>query len=398
MNNTKNPDITWGGSWSVWTGESDRHHGGTKTEANTGATVTYTFTGTGIEVYSQKHSNFSSFDISIDGEDKGNFSLAGSGTGDDQQLVAEFKELENGEHTIVMTAVNRDGKTQVNLDYFKVFKAVTGHIVDKSELQTEIEEHSNKVEANYTTETWSEFKAAYNNAVSVMNNDEATVENVTNALVNLSEKANRLVAQELQGPVIPDNAKVEAIGVESKILVLTWPSIDEASIYEVYEGETKIGETVNNYYRVNDLTADTKYNFTITAVNEAGKSTAFEAITVKTELALDTERPSNIEEIAVEEANKVMENEDTTEKEVAKAEENLKSAISQLEIASKDTTNSGTNNGSNNKDKGQTTSNSKLPKTGGTNAIYIVIVGAALVIAGGAFMFNRKKKFDNTSK
>ena len=44
-----------------------------------------------------------------------------------------------------------------------------------------------------------------------------------------------------------------------------------ASIYEVYEGETKIGETVNNYYRVNDLTADTEYNFTVKAVNEAGK-------------------------------------------------------------------------------------------------------------------------------
>ena len=131
----KNPDITWGGNWSVWAGEADRHHGGTKTEATTGSTVTYTFTGTGIEVYSQKHSNFSSFDISIDGEDKGNFSLAGSGTGDDQQLVAAFKELENGEHTIVMTAVDRGGKTQVNLDYFKVFKAITSNVVDKSELQ-----------------------------------------------------------------------------------------------------------------------------------------------------------------------------------------------------------------------------------------------------------------------
>ena len=728
MDNTKNPDITWGGNWSVWAGESDRHHGGTKTEATTGSTVTYTFTGTGIEVYSQKHSNFSSFDISIDGEDKGNFSLAGSGTGDDQQLVAAFKELENGEHTIVMTAVDRGGKTQVNLDYFKVFKAITSNVVDKSELQTEIESHSNKAEANYTAETWNQFKAAYDNAVAVMNNDDATVENVTSSLAALREKANGLVAQEAQGPVIPDSAKIEAIGVESKTLVLTWTSIDGASIYEVYEGETKIGETVNNYYRVNDLTADTEYNFTVKAVNEAGKSTAFESITVKTELAVDTERPSNIEEIsveatsktsaeiswseatdnvgvvgykvyvngalkdkvdglnytlegleegakytvkvvaidaagntslvpisvsfvigdeevpptetvdkselqavvdsaellikddytaetwanlesalekanivlvnedatnedvatakaeleeaikaleekeedtenvfkmhltiaveeaekvseadlenvvpavvkefkaalaeakellvnnkatqeevnasfdrlskvmqmlsfnkgdktqlvsliekiealdsskyiaktweslatvleaskavvadenaleeevaksyegllreflklrlkpnkdalndlinkaqsldsskytreswravekAVEEADKVMKNEDATEKEIAKAEENLKSAISDLKIASNDTTNSETNNGSNNKDDDKTTSNSKLPKTGGTNTVYILIVGAILVIAGGAFMFTRKKKSDNSLK
>ena len=196
MNNTKNTDITWGGDWSVWTGESDRHHGGTKTESTTGATVTYTFTGTGIEIYSQKHANYASFDISIDSESKGNFSLEGSSTGDDQQLIAAFNELENGEHTIVMTAINRDGKDQVNLDYFKVFKDVTGDIVDKSELQTEIEAHSNKVEANYTSETWSEFKAAYDNAVDVNNNDDVIAENVTSAIVALREKANGLVPQE----------------------------------------------------------------------------------------------------------------------------------------------------------------------------------------------------------
>lgn len=585
MDNTKNPDITWSDNWSVWNGEADRHHGGTKTESTTGATITYKFTGTGIEVYSQKHANFASFDISIDSEDKGNFSLDGSSSGDDQQLVAAFKELENGEHTIVMKAVDRDGKNQVNLDYFKVFKAINGDIVDKSELQTEIEAHSNKVEANYTSETWSEFKAAYDKAVEVMNDDDSTDEHVTSALEVLREKANELVAQEAQGPEIPDSAKVEAVGVESKTLVLTWPSIDGASIYEVYEGETKVGETVNNYYRVNDLTADTEYNFTVKAVNEAGKATAFESITVKTELAVDIERPSNIESIsvkttsktsaevswskatdnigvvgykvyvngtfkaeveglnyilegldegvkyivkivaidkagntslipasarfiigdeevpptenkgdkaqlisliekiealdssnyiektweklakvleeskavvadenaseeevsksydsllrvylelrlkpnkdslndlikkaqsldsskytkaswssvekAVEEANKVIENEDATEQEVAKAEENLNIAISALEIASNDSTNSATNNGSNNKEDGKTTSNSKLPKTGGTNAVYILIVGAALVVTGGVFMFTRKKKSDNTPK
>ena len=585
MDNTKNPNIEWDGNWKVWNGESNRHHGGTKTEATTGETITYKFTGTGIAVYSQKHSDFSSFDISIDGEAKGNFSLDGSGSGDDQQLVAEFKGLENGEHTIFMKAVDRDGKTKVNLDYFKVFKAINGNIVDKSELQTEIEEQSNKVEANYTEETWSEFKAAYDKAVEVMNDDNSTDENVTSALAELKEKANGLVAQEAQGPEIPSSAKVEAIGVESKTLVLTWPSIDGASIYEVYKGETKVGETANNYYRVNELTADTEYNFTVKAVNEAGKATAFEAITVKTESAVDIERPSNIEEVsvevtsktsakvswseatdnigvvgykvyvngtfkaeveglnyilegldegvkytvkivaidkagnaslipasasfiigdeevpptegngdktqlisliekierldssnyiaktweklatvleeskavaadenasaeevsksydnllrtflelrlkpnkdalnelikkvqsldsskytkeswsyvekAVEEANKVMENEDATEEEVAKAEENLNIAISALEIASNDSTNSATNNGSNNKEDGKTTSNSKLPKTGGTNAVYILIVGAALVVTGGVFMFTRKKKSDNTPK
>ena len=47
----------------------------------------YTFTGTGVEVYSQKHANFASFDIFIDNENMGKYSLEGSGSGDNQQLV-----------------------------------------------------------------------------------------------------------------------------------------------------------------------------------------------------------------------------------------------------------------------------------------------------------------------
>lgn len=299
MDNTKNPDITWDGSWSVWNGESSRHHGGTKTEAKTGAAITYTFTGTEIEVYAQKHENFSSFDISIDNEKQGNFSLAGSSTGDDQALVAAFKDLGEGEHTIHMVAVDRAGKVQVNLDYFKVFKPVTSEIVDKSALQSEIEEQSNKAEPNYTVETWDEFKVAYENAVNVMNNDNSTETDVADALANLKQKAAELVGQEAPGPVIPEEAKVTAIGVESKTLMLTWPQIDGAVKYEVYLGAVKIGETSNNFFRVSELTPNTDYRFVVKAVSEVGKTTAFNEYNVKTALAADTERPSNIDNINV---------------------------------------------------------------------------------------------------
>ena len=301
---TKNSNITWYGSWSVWAGEPTKHHGGTKTEANTGAKITYKFNGTGIEVYSQKHFNFSSFDISIDGQNKGNFSLEGSGSGDNQQLVASFKDLSNGEHTIVMTAVDRSGKKQVNLDYFKVFKSVDSNIVDKSELQTEIEAHSDKVKSSYTSQTWDEFKKAYDNAVTVNNNDDSTMENVRDAIANLRDKAGKLVEQEAQNPVIPEGSEVEAIGVETKTLVLTWPSIDGASKYEIYKGETKIGETTDNYYRVNELTPNTEYSFTVKVINESGKSTSFKAIKVKTQVPMDTERPINVSDISVEEISK----------------------------------------------------------------------------------------------
>ena len=126
---TTNNAITWHGTWTNWAGEREKHHGGTKTESkNTsdavGSYFEYTFNGTGVEVYSQKHANFASFDVYIDGEKIGNYSLEGSSNGDNQQLIFSKKNLENGEHTIKCVAVERDGKYQINLDYLKIFHQV----------------------------------------------------------------------------------------------------------------------------------------------------------------------------------------------------------------------------------------------------------------------------------
>ena len=68
----RNDAISWSGSeWSTWAGEPEKHHGKTKTEVpstgnQAGKYFEYTFTGTGIEVYAQKHANFASYDVSID--------------------------------------------------------------------------------------------------------------------------------------------------------------------------------------------------------------------------------------------------------------------------------------------------------------------------------------------
>lgn len=122
----KNSDINWYGQWSTWAGEANRHHGATKTESyNIGDSISYTFEGTGIEVYTQKHEDFGSYDIAIDDVKKGNFSLEGSHEGDDQQLLSSFKNLSNDSHTIVLTNVARGDKTKVNLDYFKILKSYT---------------------------------------------------------------------------------------------------------------------------------------------------------------------------------------------------------------------------------------------------------------------------------
>lgn len=169
-----NNAITWHGTWTNWAGEREKHHGGTKTESkNTsdavGSYFEYTFNGTGVEVYSQKHANFASFDVYIDSAKIENRSLEGSSNGDNQQLIFSKKDLENREHTIKCVAVERDGKYQINLDYLKIFSPGEGVAVDKAELQTSVEAGAALVKSEYDETNWNAFMEAYDAAVAVMN-------------------------------------------------------------------------------------------------------------------------------------------------------------------------------------------------------------------------------------
>lgn len=113
----------------------------------------YTFTGTGVEVYSQKHANFASFDIFIDNENMGKYSLEGSGSGDNQQLVFSKTDLANDEHTIKCAAAERDGKYQVNLDYLKIFSPGEGVAVDKAELRHQLRQEQHLLNQNMMRQT-----------------------------------------------------------------------------------------------------------------------------------------------------------------------------------------------------------------------------------------------------
>ena len=176
---TKNSAITWNGAWSNWAGEQTKHHGGTKTETGNdssaaGSYFKYTFNGTGVEVYSQKHANFASFDIYVDNVKIGNYSLNGSSSGDNQQLIFSKTDLTNGEHTIKCVAVARDGKYQVNLDYLKILSPGEGVTADKSALQTSIETGAALTKSAYEETKWNAFKTAYDAAVEAMNAADAT--------------------------------------------------------------------------------------------------------------------------------------------------------------------------------------------------------------------------------
>ena len=267
---TTNNAITWHGTWTNWAGEREKHHGGTKTESkNTsdavGSYFEYTFNGTGVEVYSQKHANFASFDVYIDGAEIGKYSLEGSSNGDNQQLIFSEKNLENREHTIKCVAAERDGKYQINLDYLKIFSPGEGVAVDKAELQTSVEAGAALVKSEYDETNWNAFMEAYDAAVAVMNDADATPENVA-----AKKEALDAAIEALGAPKVPtvEGQTGSAVLVESKKVVLKWDKVPGAAKYKVVDEENGINEIVSGTtVTLESLKPGITYNFKVYALN-----------------------------------------------------------------------------------------------------------------------------------
>ena len=273
----KNSEIKWNGAWSNWAGEQTKHHGGTKTESGNassaeGSYFEYTFHGTGVEVYSQKHANFASFDIYVDNEKIGNNSLNGSSSGDNQQLIFSKTNLTNGEHTIKCVAVARDGKYQVNLDYLKILSPGEGVTVDKSALQTSIETGSALTKSAYDKTKWNAFKTAYDAAVETMNDAGAEQTDVDAKKAALDEAITALGTPAV--PVVEDQTG-SAVLVESTKVVLKWDKVSGAAQYRVSDTKNGIEMTVSGTAAtLENLTPGTTYNFKVYALSNAGEASA----------------------------------------------------------------------------------------------------------------------------
>lgn len=274
---TKNSEIKWSGTWSNWAGEQTKHHGGTKTETGNdssaaGSYFEYTFNGTGVEVYSQKHANFASFDIYVDNAKIDNYSLNGSSSGDNQQLIFSKTDLTNGEHTIKCVAVARDGKYQVNLDYLKILSPGEGVTVDKSALQTSIETGSALTKSAYEETKWNAFKKAYDAAVETMNDAGAEQTDVDAKKAALDEAITALGTPAV--PVVEDQTG-SAVLVESTKVVLKWDKVSGAAQYRVSDTENGIEMTVSGTAAtLENLTPGTTYNFKVYALSNAGEASA----------------------------------------------------------------------------------------------------------------------------
>ena len=250
---TLNPNITWNGNWSVWSGEKtngvNKYHGNSKADANAnGAYFEYTFTGTGIAYYAQMHSNQGTMNVKIgaadaneaDMEDLGEFSFNdGSANGTPQKEVFSKRGLEPGTYKVRFTRTSAN--KGINFDFLKVYSLGedTAVTVDKAELQNQLERKAGLTATDYSAEKWSAYCEAYNTAVAVMNKAAATEEEVT-AQVTALEKAYTVLTTKV------DKTALNAAINEATELVAQTGTYTTASLAELQKALDAAKELATN--------------------------------------------------------------------------------------------------------------------------------------------------------
>ena len=181
-----------------------------------------------------------------------------------------FLKQINDEHTIKCAAAERDGKYQVNLDYLKIFSPGEGVAVDKAELQTSVEAGAALVKSEYDETDWNAFMEAYNAAVAVMNDADATEETVAKKKEALDAAITALGAPKV--PTVEEQTG-SAVLVESKKVVLKWDKVPGAVQYKVVDSENGIEKKVSGTtVTLENLKPGTTYNFKVYAQNSADVS------------------------------------------------------------------------------------------------------------------------------
>lgn len=285
---------------------------------------------------------------------------------------------------------------------------------NKSELQNLYNENKDRLEEIYTSESWVSFKAELDNSMVVLENKEATQEVVDEALNKLTNVIDKL--QIMKGDKTELKKIVETIKVldESKYIASTWSNLtaELEKAKKVIENEDAVESEVNDaynklvkvYLELRLIVDKTKLQ---ELINEA------EAIDV----SKYTEVSIAILNEKVQELKSILNDKEATQEVVNEASKALEKVLDNLELVKADD-NETTSTPGDTETKPATpkptvppTSNaidlanstitiagnnkvkedkaSKLPNTGGTSAIGVIL--SALMITGAGVFLRRKK-------
>lgn len=301
----QNPDFTFEGSgWGTWP-EIGCYNDSKIDAFHAGSQVSYTFTGSGVELYAPSNINYGTVEIYIDG----NLEETVNMNGNDVKIVKHFSkmDLSNSQHTIkcVVTAADAGGAAIAGFDYLEIFRPDPDSVplADKSELQEIILSNAENYEEKYTKDSWEPYAEAYQAAVEVMNDSGADDAAVETAVRSLAAAAADLVEKE--NPPRPDASgrKVSILNTESASVVVRWEAVETAVNYTVYVNGEAVGETAECAYKILGLSHGTEYTILVEAANRIGGTDRFEEVKVSTNALPDVEAPSKVENLKLDGRN-----------------------------------------------------------------------------------------------
>ncbi len=121
---SSDPRILYGGSWTVFN-ENDHYMGTNQCSWTPGSTAEFTFTGTGIELYSVAKPNYNALYITVDGVAYAEYHSVRAEKVTPDTLVFAARDLEFGEHTIRIEVMSEKvtpaNDHSISIDYFKVY-------------------------------------------------------------------------------------------------------------------------------------------------------------------------------------------------------------------------------------------------------------------------------------
>lgn len=280
-----------------------------------------------------------------------------------------------------------DDASTVNIDSIKITKVGA----DKAELANVIENAKNIIENEsdkYTEESWSNLEAILQEANKVFV-DENAIQDEVNEMVDKLQQAIRELEEKkidkfvLQGLV--DKVKETD---SSKYIPSTWKQFENAlkAANSILTNESSTQEEVESSY--NTLLK------TYLELRLAPDKSLLEELIKEIEsidLSKYTGKSVEVVERALEDANRVLANEEATEKEVNTALENLKNAKNSLVASSDSNTNLGqsSNSSINNSSSGNSITG-KLPQTG-TAGVAVSLISAITTLLSGVGLIGKKK-------
>ncbi|KQR86379.1 glycosyl hydrolase family 95 catalytic domain-containing protein [Microbacterium sp. Leaf179] len=185
------PAITYSSGWGVWNQDS-RNRNGTLhyVDSGPGATATYTFTGTGVDVYGTKNDansrrTWGTVIVSVDGAEKA-VVPTNDASDSHQVLLASITDLTSGSHTLqIRNGTTALGGSKAELDYLSV-SAPLATSAERSSLQAQLQRADALDRQAYSSSEWEAFAVARGAAASVMDDASATASRLSSAAADLS--------------------------------------------------------------------------------------------------------------------------------------------------------------------------------------------------------------------